>query len=151
MNKMRMNQLPLMKIIGRSLLMLGIAMLLVGCPKTKEEKGLAETLEQYEIIVRWAQWDAAIDFVSMEYQEENPITRLEIDRLRLFRVTRYTVRSSIPFDEGNGMIQVVEIKMFNKNQARERSIIDEQLWKFNPETERWQLHSGLPDPTQKNY
>jgi len=143
--------MPVMKTIFRGLLMLSIAAMLIGCPKTKEQKGLAETLEQYEIIVRWAQWDAAVDYVSMEYQEDNPITRLELDRLRLFRVTQYKVRSAIPFDDGNGMIQVVEIRMFNKNQARERSIIDEQLWKYNLETERWQLHSGLPDPTQKNY
>ena len=143
--------MPAMKLFVRGLLMLSIAMLLVGCPKTKEEKGLEETLNQYEIIVRWAQWDAAVDYISMEYQEDNPITRLELDRLRLFRVTQYTVRSAMPFDEGNGMMQVVEIRMFNKNQARERSIIDEQMWKFNLETERWQLHSGLPDPTQKDY
>ena len=140
-----------MKLILRAVLMLGIATLLVACPKNKEEKGLSETLEQYENIVRWAQWDAAVDFVSLEYQQENPITRLELDRLRLFRVTQYIVRSAVPFDEGNGLIQVVEIRMFNKNQARERSIIDEQTWKYNVDTERWQLHSGLPDPTQKNY
>jgi len=142
---------PVLKMLGRSLLMIGIAALLVACPKTKEEKGLAETLEQYEIIVRWAQWDAAVDFVSMEYQQEHPITRLEMDRLRLFRVTQYVVRSAVPFDDGNGLIQVVEIRMFNKNQAVERSIINEQVWKYNVESERWQLHSGLPDPTQKNY
>ncbi len=141
----------MIKTLSRSLLMVLAATLLLACPKTKEEKGLAETLEQYEIIVRWSQWDAAIDFVSMEYQQDHPITRLDLDRLRLFRVTQYIVRSSVPFDEGNGLIQVVEIRMFNKNQARERIIIDEQLWKFNLETERWKLHSGLPDPTQKNY
>ena len=146
-----MTKTPLMKNLGRSLLMIVVAALLVACPQTKEEKGLAETLEQYEIIVRWAQWDAAVGYVSMEYQEDHPITRLELDRLRLFRVTQYTIRSAVPFDEGNGMIQVVEVRMFNKNQARERSIIDEQVWKFNLETEHWQLHSGLPDPTQKNY
>ena len=140
-----------MKLILRSILMLGIATLLVACPETKEDKDLSETLEQYEIIVRWAQWDAAVDFVALEYQQENPITRLDLDRLRLFRVTQYIVRSAVPFDEGNGLIQVVEIRMFNKNQARERSIIDEQTWKYNVDTERWQLHSGLPDPTQKNY
>ena len=140
-----------MKLILRAVLMLGIATLLVACPKTKEDKDLSETLEQYEIIVRWAQWDAAVDFVALEYQQENPITRLELDRLRLFRVTQYIVRSAVPFDEGNGLMQVVEIRMFNKNQARERSIIDEQTWKYNADTERWELHSGLPDPTQKNY
>ena len=137
-----------MKLILRTVIMLGLAAFLTGCPQTKEDKSLSETLEQYETIVRWAQWDAAVDFVSRDYQQENPITRLDLDRLRLFRVTQYAVRSSASVDNGLGVVQVVEIRMFNKNQARERTIIDEQYWKYNEETERWKLHSGLPDPTQ---
>jgi len=140
-----------MKSILQSIFVIGMATLLTACPQTKEDKDLTDTLQQYETIVRWAQWDAAIDFVSAEYLEEHPIKRLDLDRLRLFRVTQYSVRSAAPVDEGKGLIQVVEIRMFNKNQARERSIIDEQYWKFNDTTERWQLHSGLPDPTQRNY
>lgn len=140
-----------MKLILQSIIVTGMAMLLSGCPQTKEDKDLADTLQQYETIVRWAQWDAAIDFVSADYLEKSPITRLDLDRLRLFRVTQYSVRSAAPIDGGKGLIQVVEVRMFNKNQARERSIIDEQYWKYNEETERWKLHSGLPDPTQKNY
>ena len=73
-----------------------------------------------------------------------------MDRLRLFTVTAYNVRSAIQTDEGQGLIQTVEIKMFNKNQARERTIIDEQYWKYDEEYKRWQLHSGLPDPTQNH-
>jgi len=140
-----------MKLILRTILMLGIATLLSGCPQTKEDKDLSETLTQYETIVRWSQWDAAINFVSMEYQEEHPISRLDLDRLRLFRVTQYIIRSSTPIDEGNGLIQIVELRMFNKNQARERTIIDEQHWKYDEEKKRWLLYSGLPDPTQKYY
>ena len=137
-----------MKSTLRTILLLGLATLLTACPKTKEETDLSETLLQYETIIRWAQWDAAADFLALEYTEKNPVTRLDLDRLRLFRVTQYTVRSAIPFEEGNGLMQVVEIKMFNSSQARERSIIDEQYWKYNEERERWLLHSGLPDPTQ---
>jgi len=137
-----------MKLIPRSLLMLLVAVLLAGCPQTKEEKDLSETLLQYETLVRWAQWDAASNFVAPEYLEENPITNLDLERLRLFRVTQYQVRSSAPVDEGDGLLQTVEIRMYNKNQARERIIIDEQYWKYNPETKRWLLHSDLPDPTQ---
>ncbi len=139
-----------MKPILRTILILGVATLLSGCPQSKEDKDLSETLLQYETIVRWAQWDAAADFIAPEYLKDNPITRLDLDRLRLFRVTQYIVRSAAPIDEGNGLMQIVEIRMFNKNQARERSIIDEQYWKYNEETKRWKLHSGLPDPTQKN-
>ena len=139
-----------MKLTLRTILILGLAVLLTACPKTKEDQDLSDTLLQYDTVIRWAQWDAAVDFVSPEYLEEHPVTRLDLDRLRLFRVTQYSVRSAIPTDndEGKSLIQVVEIKMFNKNQARERIIIDEQIWKLNEETGRWQLHSGLPDPTK---
>lgn len=137
-----------MKPIARSLLMLLMAVLLAACPQTREEKDLSETLLQYETYVRWAQWDGAAGFIAPEYLEEHPITRLDMDRLRLFRVTQYQVRSSSPTDGGSGLLQAVEIRMFNKNQARERTIIDEQYWKYDQETKRWLLHSGLPDPTQ---
>ena len=137
-----------MKSIMRTIFILGLALLLSACPQSKEDKDLSETLLQYDPGMRWAQWDAAVDFIAPEYLEEHPVTRLDLDRLRLFRVTQYAVRSAIPVDEGNGLIQVVEIKMFNKNQARERTVIDEQYWKYDEESTRWQLHSGLPDPTQ---
>lgn len=137
-----------MKLFLRTIILLGLTALLTACPKTKEESDLSDTLLQYDTVIRWAQWDAAVDFIASEYLEDHPVTRLDLDRLRLFRVTQYTVRSAVPFDEGKGLIQVVEIKMFNKNQARERVVIDEQEWKYNDEIERWQLHSGLPDPTQ---
>jgi len=140
-----------MKLILRTIAMIALAGLLQGCPQTREDKNLSETLRQYEKIVRWAQWDTATEFISPEYLQEHPITRLEMDRLRLFRVTRYTLRSSTPVDEGQGLIQVVELRIFNKNQARERTIIDEQYWKYDEERQRWLLHSGLPDPTQKDY
>lgn len=140
-----------MKNILRTLTIIGLAFVLAGCPQNKKNTDLSETLDQYETIVRWAQWDGAADFISLEYQEEHPITNLELERLRLFKVTAYNLRSSTPIDEGNGLIQIVEIKLFNKHQARERTIIDEQHWQYNEDRKRWLLHSGLPDPTQKNY
>jgi hypothetical protein len=72
-----------------------------------------------------------------------------MDRLRLFRVTAYTIRSTGVYDEGLTARQVVEIKMFNTRQAMERTIIDEQEWRYNEERQRWYLHSGLPDPTKR--
>lgn len=137
-----------MKLLLRTIVILGLTALLTACPKTKEETDLSDTLLQYDTVIRWAQWDAAVDFVAPDYLEEHPVTRLDLDRLRLFRVTQYSVRSAVPFDEGKGLIQVVEIKMFNKNQARERTVVDEQEWKYDEERERWLLHSGLPDPTK---
>jgi hypothetical protein len=80
---------------------------------------------------------------------EHPISRLEMDRLRLFRVTSYTLRSAAVFDEGMTVMQTVEIKMFNTQQAVERTILQEQEWRYDEERKRWLLHSGLPDPTNR--
>ena len=118
-------------------------------PPNSAEKSLREALKQYETIIRWSQWDAAADFVSPEYMADNPITRLDMDRLRLFRVTAYTVRSTGIYDEGKTARQSVEIRMFNKNKGVERTIIDDQEWRYDDEKLRWYLHSGLPDPTKR--
>jgi len=127
-----------------------IALALAGCTSNQIEKSRSETFKQYETLIRWSQWDAAADFLAPEYLEEHPISRLDMDRLRLFRVTAYTLRSTGLYDEGLTARQVVEIKMFNANQAVERTIVDQQEWRYHEEFKRWLLHSGLPDPTQRH-
>jgi hypothetical protein len=132
-----------------ALTLVAITFFLAGCPSNPVDKSRGETFKQYETIIRWSQWDAAADFIAPEYLAEHPISRLDMDRLRLFRVTAYTVRSNEIFDEGMTARQVVEIKMFNANQAVERTIINEQEWRYHENVKRWLLHSGLPDPTQR--
>ncbi len=139
-----------LKLIARTGILLSLVVFtLAACETNQVKKNRGEAFKQYETIVRWSQWDAAADFISVEYQKEHPITRLELDRLRLFKVTAYTVRSLGIFDDGMTVRQAVEIKMFNKNQGVERTINDEQEWRYNEEIKRWQLHSGLPDPTKR--
>lgn len=122
---------------------------LVACIPSQVEKTRSEAFKQYETIVRWSQWDAAVNFIAPDYLEEHPVSRLEMDRLRLFRVTQYTIRSTDIYDEGMGARQTVEIKMFNAAQATERTIMDDQEWRYDPIAKRWLLHSGLPDPTRR--
>jgi len=139
-----------LRLTTRTVFLLSLtAMALIACTSNPAEKERGETFKQYETIIRWSQWDAAADFIAAEYQMEHPITRLELDRLRLFKVTAYTVRSTGIFDEGMTVKQVVEIKMFNPAQAVERTITDEQEWRYNTEIETWKLYSGLPDPTKR--
>jgi len=126
-----------------------VMLVLTACSSNQVSKSRGEAFKQYETIIRWSQWDAAADFIAPEYMAEHPISRLDLDRLRLFKVTAYTVRSTGVFDEGMTARQQVEIKMFNANQAVERTILDEQEWRYNKESKRWLLHSGLPDPTKR--
>jgi hypothetical protein len=139
-----------MHVLRKTALLFSLAILmLAACSSNQVDKSRGEVFKQYETIIRWSQWDAAADFISLEYQEEHPITRLEMDRLRLFKVTTYTIRSTGVYDEGMTARQVVEIKMFNNTKGVERTIIDEQEWRYDEERKRWLLHSGLPDPTNR--
>lgn len=121
----------------------------VACTPNPAEKARGEAFQQYETIIRWSQWDAAADYLAPEYLADNPLTRLDMDRLRLFRVTAYTIRSTGIFDEGLTARQQVEIRMFNTHQGIERTVIDNQEWRWHEERKRWLLHSGLPDPTKR--
>ena len=121
---------------------------LSACTGSKQSKSLDDTLRQYEIVVRWSQWDGAVGFLAPEYLATDPISRLDMERLRLFRVTQYTVRSATPFDGGQALRQVVEIRLFNRNRAVEQTLLDQQEWRYDAERKRWYLYSGLPDVTQ---
>lgn len=122
--------------------------LLSACASNTQKKTLDATLLQYESVIRWSQWDGAIDFLAPEYLEANPVTQLDLDRLRLFRVTQYTVRSLMPTADGQTVRQAVEIRLFNRNRAVEQALLDQQEWRYNAERERWFLWSGLPDVTR---
>ena len=135
---------------ARALVILCLAVLGACTVPGSLDKSRSEAFKQYETIIRWSQWDAAVNFIAPEYLEANPISRLDMDRLRLFRVTQYTIRTTEIADDGMAAMQIVEIKMFNSAQATERSIIDQQEWHYDPDSHRWLLHSGLPDPTRHN-
>lgn len=127
-----------------------VALLVAACATTSGiDKSRADTLKQYEAMIRWSEWDGAINFLAPEYLEEHPISRLDLERLRLFRVTAYNVRSTQLYDDGLAMTQVVELRLFLKSQAVERTVMDQQIWRYDEESERWLLHSGLPDPTRR--
>ena len=117
-------------------------LLATACTGNQVAESRSEAFKQYETIIRWSQWDAAADFIAPEYLEENPITRLDMDRLRLFRVTAYTIRSTGIYDEGMTARQTVEIRLFNKNQGVERTVIDNQEWRYSEEAKRWMKASA---------
>ena len=132
------------------LVVMFLVLCLPGClPPSGIDSSREDRLKQYESIVRWSEWDGAVTFLAPSYLEEHPVSRLEMERLQMFKVTNYTQRSFAVYDEGMSAVQTVEIKMFNNTQAIERTIIDEQIWRYDPELKTWLLYSGLPDPTKR--
>lgn len=138
---------PFQILLPFCLLLLAV-FLLPGCASSTQTKTLDAALSQYEKFIRWSEWEAAAGSIAPEYVVEHPITRLDMDRLKLFRVTGYTIRSTTPDSSGLAIRQVVEITLFNRTQAVERTLVDQQDWRYDEDLKRWMLHSSLPDVTK---
>ena len=120
-----------------------------GCGAMSDQDRLrTETLQRYEAIVRWNQFDAMVDFMHPEWLEENPVSSLDIDRLHQFRVSQYSVRQ-VMSEPAGGIDRLVQLRMYNKHTARERVVEYVESWRWDEERGRWMLHSGLPDVTGK--
>ena len=48
----------------------------------------------------------------------------------------------------NEVRQVVRIGIINVNTQAERTVVDQQTWRYDPDKHLWWLVSGLPDVSQ---
>lgn len=134
----------------RAILVIGMVTLvgLLGACGTLDEKDKkrTETMDRYEAVVRWNQFDSMVDFMHPEWLAENPVSSLDIERLHQFRVSQYTVRQVLS-DPGGGVDRLVQLRLYNKHTAREKVVEYIESWRWDDERGRWMLHSGLPDVT----
>jgi hypothetical protein len=133
----------------RALSLILVVSLLAACGGNKMQRDRQEMMDRWEVLVRWSQYDALIDFIHPDYLEENPVTRLDIDRLSQFRVAEYRVRQVMVEPDGLGAERVVQIRMVHAHSQRERVINHIEIWRFDDDTDRWLLHSGPPDPRER--
>ena len=123
--------------------------LLTGCASNQKHEERQDSLDRWEALVRWSEFDALIDMIHPEWLSENPIHPVDIDRLHQFRVTEYRVRQVLVDPDEQGLERAVRIRMYHQHSARERVIDHREVWRFDEDLERWLLHSGLPDPRQR--
>jgi hypothetical protein len=129
-------------------ILLSTVLLLSGCATDKRSDALTHTLLEYANAVRWDGFEAADQFVDPKVREAHPMTDLERARYKQVQVSGY--------DDGNGAIptgenqvrQIVQIMLTNVHTQTARTIVDHQLWKYDPVKNHWWLESGLPDITQ---
>jgi len=130
----------------RSMLALATLSLLVACAGQQQRDEREEVLRNFEAQLRYGgNFESLINYMHPEYLQDNPISSAELSRLNLFQVSGYRARSVVVGDDGNSLNQVVELKLYHRQTARERTIIYPQLWLLDDKSDRWMLHSGLPD------
>lgn len=143
MNVKRTNRMN--RFAGSGLILL--LALLAGCASLNDRDRLrTETMDRFEAIVRWNQFDSIVDFMHPDWLEENPVSSLDIERLHQFRVSQYSVRQVLTIPD-EGIDRLVQLRLYNQHTARERVVEYVEAWRWDDERERWMLHSGLPDVT----
>ena len=118
-----------------------LLMLPGACATTSDKMDkLNSTLKGYEKALRWAKFEAAYSFHRWDKDEQPSIP----GHLKNIRLTSYSV-SNRKFDAKTMTAkQKVAISYYNKNNLREKSLVDKQRWKFFPDEERWFLMSKPP-------
>lgn len=130
-------------------LVCALLLLLIACGATQENRERTETLDRFEAIVRWNQFDSIPDFMHPDYRAENPVRSLDIERLHQFRVSQYRVKQVLTTGEDEGIDRLVELRLYNRHTAREKTVEYVESWRWDATRERWMLHSGLPDVTDR--
>ncbi|MEJ5209476.1 hypothetical protein [Denitratimonas sp. CY0512] len=118
--------------------------LLAACGVGSQQDIRQTTLFNYAGAIRWGHIDDAWSMVDPEYARRHPLSQLDRQRFEQVQITGYRVKGSQMLSEEE-LVQLVEIRLINRHTQSERVIQDRQLWRWDKESRRWWLTTGLPD------
>ena len=121
------------------------SILAVSCASVKEMKTMdkfEQAADSYELAIRWSDFDMASSFLK---NQQDPEIASQIEHLKQFKVTSYTVKRFLPSVDKSQVLIFAEVQYFKKNGLIVNNITYRQLWEYDKEKENWFLTSGLPD------
>lgn len=124
-------------------------MLIAGCATQMRSESLTTTLKAYGSTLRWGNFASAAQFVDPATLRAHPLTDLDMARYQQVRITDYNDDAGPVPISNTEVRQTVRIDLVNVHTQAERTIIDNQVWRYDPTTKHWWLSSGLPDITQQ--
>ena len=120
-------------------------MFLSGCgtiDKAKKNQVLELRLKEYGHEVRWGTLEALPSFLEADMIDAQPPVA---DDPQNIRVTSYEVlRPPMPGSDENQITQTVKIEYLFRDRQVVHSIIDQQTWKFYPDTNNWVRTNPIP-------
>jgi hypothetical protein len=113
---------------------------LISCWHSTHLMKMEDELTNYGEALRWGLYQKAGDFRSPLKR-----TRIDLGQLKNIHVTSYT---PIYRDEPNGSStiykQTVDIHFYDESTGIERSLTDNQTWRYDKDRDHWFLETGLP-------
>lgn len=120
-------------------------LLLIGCTTfaaRKQQEQFEIASHVYEQALLLGQYEIANGFRKVQDSDNKTF---DLERLKKIKVTSYDLRA-IKASKDNSLVkQTVEIKYYHIDYLIEKTIIDNQQWKYDTAEKRWYLHGGLPD------
>ena len=134
-----------MKISALIMLALTIVLLnLGGCASISDMNRMDafdETVKTYEKMVFWSEFDAALAFREPRSDSgDHP----DMNSLKKVRVTSYKVRRLKASADKSQVEQNVEIGYYRMDDVTVKTVIDQQVWVYNNDANRWFIRSELP-------
>ena len=127
------------------LIIIVFSILTVSCASVTEMKTMdkfEQSADSYELAIRWSDFDMASSFLK---NQQDPEIASQIEHLKQFKVTSYTVQRFLPSADKSQVLIFAEVQYFKKNGLIVNNITHRQLWEYDKEKENWFLTSGLPD------
>ena len=131
-------------ILHRALLPLLALLLLSGCLSLQERemnKLLEKTLHDYEMTLRWGYLQNLGDFLAPGAPPAAPLTAEELKNIR---ITGYEVMRSPVYFDSERVVQTVQIRYVFEDRQVEKQLLDQQVWSYDPEKERWNRANAIP-------
>ena len=134
--------------VARALVALGILLVASGCASYREDRredALEAATTAYGAALRWGYYETAVGYL---HPEKRKIAEVPKD-LPNIRLTGYeVVQPPIPLgDDEHGVsdqVQVVRIDYLHDDTQSVNTLMDRQVWRYEPEAKTWWLYSGLP-------
>jgi len=121
------------------------SILAVSCASVTEMKTMdkfEQAADAYELAIRWSDFEMASSFLK---DQQDPDIATQIEHLKQFKVTSYTVKRFLPSADKSQVLIFAQVQYFKKNGLIVNNIIHRQIWEYDKEKEDWFLTSGLPD------
>lgn len=102
---------------------------------------LDTTMFAYERALRWGDYDVAY---SAHVNEKGALSAEERKRLKQFRLTGYKVAQTKFATDGKHATQLVELRYYNDENVRERTLNMTVEWEYDDLGNHWQITSPFP-------
>lgn len=118
---------------------LGLGPALPACTHDYQLMRMDEQLNGYAGAIRWSLFKKSLD-----YYARPPSPLPDWQALKDIKVTYYQPLFRDVLDEGKVVLQTVEIRYVRGNQMVERSLTQDQRWRYDEDKNRWLLETGFP-------